>query len=58
MEFINEQISQELVDEFERRFKQEEFEMLFLTVVTVSGAMNWGDNLLRPSLSFVASVNL
>ena len=58
MEFINEQVSQDLVDKFERKFKQEEFEMLFLTVETVSGAMQLGDKVLRPSLSFVASVNL
>lgn len=58
MEFINEQMSKDIVDKFERGFEQDEFEMLFLTVKTVSGALQLGDNVLQPSLSFVASVDL
>lgn len=45
------------IEEFEKKFKEEVLEMLILTKESAIGAAVYGD-MLKPSLSFVASVNV
>ena len=51
-------ISGKVVDEFEKRFGKDEMELLFLTVESAGGAAILGDGILRPSIEFIASIDL
>lgn len=55
---MSKKISGKAVEKFENGFGTDETELLFLTVESVNGAAVLDDDILRPSLEFVASVDL